>query len=82
MGTRAEEPEPDPDKIHVTLAKFERATREVVAGDSHGAIRRILLYAIVIVALMGGGVSWPIGFLMTLCGLVALVLLVATDRLV
>ena len=52
--------------------------REIVAGHPQGAIRRIILYVIVAVALLADG---TVGILAGGIGLVALLLLAMSDQL-
>jgi len=83
MVTLAEEKEPEPGRVHVALDTSERIVREVVAGNADGAIRRILLYIIVGMALVG--LPLPLSVptaLLAIFGVAALLLLIATDRLV
>lgn len=76
MVTNPEEVEA-PDRPKVILNKVEEVTRTVIAGSPVGAIRRIVLYALVLIALvLSGGNMLAVGF-----GLVALFVLAMTDRL-
>ena len=79
MVTKSEEQEPEPGKVHVTLEVAERVVREVVAGSPLGAIRRIVLYCIVMAGVTAAaGVTSVAVYLAVL----AVVLLISTDRLI
>ena len=74
MGTVPEPEAPEETPAQVFIHRAETAARTLIAGHEVGSVRRIALYAIVAAALFGAG---PLGAV----GMVALVLLVATDVL-
>ena len=77
--TNAEEQEPVPGRVHVALDTSERIVREVVAGSPQGAVRRIVLYCIVMAGVTAAaGVTSVAVYLAVL----AVVLLISTDRLI
>lgn len=77
MVTTPAQPGNDPTTREKLLADVEAASRTVIAGSSVGAIRRIVLYLITGVALIGATIwAWAL-----VPGIVALMLLLATDDL-
>ncbi len=72
------EPEAEPTAVEKVVAKADSWLRIALAGDEVGAIRRIALYLVVAVGLWGAADAW----VFSLTALVALVLLMVTDRLV
>jgi hypothetical protein len=73
MVTLAEEPTPEP----TAQDTAERITREVIAGHPEGAVRRIVLYAVMFAAM---GIAYyvpPVVVVALVCG----ILLVSTDSL-
>lgn len=72
MVTKPDGPDEEPEPA----VKVERAIREIVAGHPQGAVRRILLYVLLVVGITLTAVVPPVGLLL---GLSATVLLLATD---
>lgn len=73
MVTKAVTPEEPAEETN--LIRVEGVTRNIIAGAPNAAVRRIVLYAIIALAL---GAGW---LLTSVIGLAALVLLIATDEL-
>jgi hypothetical protein len=69
--------EEPPTRTQALREQAEAAARIIVAGSSVGAMRRIVLYVIVGIALAAGG---TVGVLAGLVGIIAILLLAMTDQ--
>lgn len=77
MVTNAEQEPVEPGKVEQAADAAEGLLRAAIAGDRYGAIRRIVLYCVVAGTLAFTVLPW-VGFV----GLLALTLLIASDRIV
>lgn len=81
MVTTPEEIEEPPTRLEQVREDVEAFTRIIIAGSPVGAVRRIVLYLVIGIALLPLATGGPAGIVVGGVGLIALLLLAMTDHL-
>lgn len=73
--------EDEPQEVETVKDRYVRFGREIIAGEERGAVRRIILYVLVAVALIALAGDGLFGLFFGGLGIIALLLLGMTDNL-